>query len=64
MPTPSENPYVNKTSHDFWNELEDFTLNGTLIYLIEDWYNTTAFGQNYIEEVDHEGIYQVETSYP
>jgi hypothetical protein len=63
MPTPSENQYVNKTSHDFWNELGDFTLNGTLIYLIEDWYDTTAFGQDYLEEVDHEGIYQVETGY-
>ncbi len=61
MPTPSENQYVNKTSHDFWNELEGFTLNGTLIYLIEDWYNTTALGQNYLEKVDHEGIYRVKT---
>jgi hypothetical protein len=63
MPTPSENQYVNKTAHDFWNALEDFTLNETLIYLIEDWYNTTAFGQDYLEEVDHEDIYRVETGY-
>ena len=62
-PTPSENLYVNRTSHDFWNEIENFTLNGTLIYLIEDWYNTTALGQNYLEKVDHEGIYRVETGY-
>jgi len=62
-PTPSENLYVNRTSHDFWNDIENFTLNGTLIYLIEDWYNTTALGQNYLEKVDHEGIYRVETGY-
>lgn len=49
QPTDFENQFLNVTSHAFWNELEDFTLDNARIYTIEEWYqnplNETRFGE-------------------
>jgi hypothetical protein len=57
-PTPSESHYVNMTSWNFWNSMENFTINGTSVYLIEDWYEITPYPA-YLKQVD-DGVYQVE----
>jgi len=41
LPTPSENQYMNKTSYDFWKEMENLRLNESLIYLIKDRYEAS-----------------------
>jgi len=60
-PTPSESYYVNITSWSFWNDMEDLTLNGTSIYLIEEWYSITPH-PDYLRQIDN-GIYWVEIKY-
>jgi hypothetical protein len=55
QPTAFENQFLNSTSHIFWNELEDFTLNGARIYTIEEWYEN-LLNETYLVEV-YSGIY-------
>lgn len=57
QPTDFENKFLNITSHVFWNELEDFTLNNARIYTIEEWYQ---LNETYLVEVDESGIYFME----
>lgn len=54
QPTDFENQFLNSTSHIFWNELEDFTLNNARIYTIEEWYEN-LLNETYLEV--ESGIY-------
>ncbi len=58
QPTDFENPFLNSTSHVFWNELEDFTLDNARIYTIENWYKN-PLNETYLMEVEP-GIYFME----
>jgi len=57
-PTNFEDPYMNMTSHIFWNDLENFTPEKANVYLIEDWYEPLPDNEK-IREVER-GIYRVE----
>jgi len=59
-PTSFEDPYLNLTSHIFWDNLENFTLEGTNIYLIEEWYEFPLDNAN-LKEVKP-GIYYIQAS--
>jgi len=60
-PTPSESYYMNMTSWNFWNGMENFTMNGTSIYLIEEWYKITPY-PDYLKQVN-DGVYRVEINH-
>ena len=56
-PTNFRKKYFNATSHIFWSQLENFTLEGTDIYLIKEWYELPLDDEK-IEEVAP-GIHRV-----
>lgn len=56
-PTNFKDTYLNATSHIFWDDLENFTLEATSIYLIEEWYKLPL--DNVKLEKVAQGIYRV-----
>lgn len=58
LPTPSENQFINKTSYDFWKEMENLRLNESLIYLIKDRYEAPVNNTNWRQV--YPGIYRLE----
>lgn len=56
-PTNFKDACLNATSHVFWSQLENFTLEGADIYLIKEWYEL-SLGDEKLEEVAP-GIYRV-----
>jgi len=58
-PTTYEDWYKNRTSYVFWDDLKNFSLNESQIYLILDWYEA-PLDYEYLREVNN-GIYSVET---
>lgn len=54
-PTSFENPHMNVTSHVFWTELENFTLEGKNVYLIKELYEN-PLNETFWVEVET-GIY-------
>lgn len=56
-PTNFKDTYLNATSHIFWDDLENFTLEATNIYLIEEWYELPL--DNVKLEKVAQGIYRV-----
>lgn len=56
-PTNFKDTYLNATSHIFWDDLKNFTLEATNIYLIEEWYELPL--DNVKLEKVAQGIYRV-----
>jgi len=59
QPTNSSDPYINATSHFFWSEIEDLTLNDTRIYFVKDWYETSISSGNFTLG-EHEDVYWIQ----